>query len=395
MPSGVNYFFAQITVIWLALVAGAMGEPKIWTNVRGQKFEAEFIRLNGAGAIFKLANGRSFETPVIELAPQHRAVLQNARDSLDLAQAPETVNSTLRRPWPKFIRLDNPVHCKVISEDPKKGFYIYETQNYRFTSEAAINADVVSNFAVMFEATYKYAQSLPLALGSGRKRQGKLDVLLFTNMESYVRAGGPPGSGGCFVRGLVLVPMDSLGLKRTSTGFSLDRKRDNMVLVHELAHQLTPQAYFVPGSRGWFTEGLAEAMAITPYTWNYFNIDTHGTLEKNYVTANGTNSNGGRALGTRIKAPRLRHFFTMPYEQFAGTNANTHYGLALLVTHYFLHMEGGGKMHRISRFLEGMHAGAKGDEMLNPLLGGSTYEKLEADISAAWSKLGIQIQFGD
>lgn len=381
------------TLVSLALISIGSGDLTTWSNVRGQSFDAEFVRVNGADAIFTLANGRSFATPIVELAPQHRAILQKARDRLDLMQAPETVSSTFNRPWPREIRLDGPVSSKVVSEDPKTGRYIYETPNYRFTCESPITADVVSNFSVMFEATYKYAQSLPLSLGSGRKRQGKLDIFLFSSMTSYVRAGGPPGSGGCFYRGFVLVPMDSLGLTKSSTGFTLDRNRDNSVLVHELAHQLTPEAYFASGSRGWFTEGLAETMAITPYSWSYFSIDTNGSLEKDYATGNGRNGRGGRSLGTTINAPRLKHFFTMPYEQFSGSNANVHYGLALLVTHYFLHMEGGGKAHRITQFLRSLHAGASGDTALAQLLGGSSYETLENEITAAWAKKGVQIHF--
>jgi hypothetical protein len=382
-----------ITLVSNALLPLASGDLATWHNVRGQSFEAEFVRVHGADAVFTLANGRSFATPVVELAPQHRAVLQKARDRLDLMQAPETVSSTFSRPWPREIRLDGPVNSRVVSEDPKTGRYIYETPNYRFTCESPLTAEVISNFSVMFETTYRYAQSIPLSLGSGRKREGKLDIFLFASMSSYVKAGGPPGSGGCFFRGFVLVPMASLGLTKSSTGFTLDRKRDNSILVHELAHQLTPEAYFVPGARGWFTEGLAETMAVTPYSWNYFSIDTSGTLEKDYVTANGRAGNGGRALGTTIHAPRLKHFLTMPYEQFSGANANMHYGIALLVTHYFLQMEGDGKARKITQFLKSLHSGASGDAALAQLLGGDSYETLENKITTAWAKKGIQIQF--
>jgi hypothetical protein len=64
--------------------------------------------------------------------------------------------------------------------------------------------------------------------------------------------------------------MASLGLIEGGTGFSLNTKRHNNVLVHELVHQLTPDAYLAPGALGWFSEGLAEYMAITPYNWGYY-----------------------------------------------------------------------------------------------------------------------------
>ncbi len=84
----------------------------------------------------------------------------------------------------------------------------------------------------------------------------------------------------------------------------------------------------------------------------------------------------------------------MPYRQFSGGNGNFNYGLGLLITHYFLHMEGGGKAFRVTQFLKGLHAGQQGEAALTPLLGGGSYEKLEGEISAAWARMGVQIHFG-
>jgi hypothetical protein len=114
---------------------------------------------------------------------------------------------------------------------------------------------------------------------------------------------------------------------------------------------------------------------------------------KSHVTTRGSAAMPGRALGTSITAPRLRTLLLMPYPEFSGTNANLHYGLGLLVTHYFLHMADGGKATRITRFLKGLHAGAQGDPALQPLLATSSYEKLEADIAAAWARMGVTIYF--
>lgn len=58
-------------------------------------------------------------------------------------------------------------------------------------------------------------------------------------------------------------------------------------------------------------------------------------------------------------------------------------------------MEGGGNARRITEFLKGLHAGKYGEESLAPLLGGGSFEKLEAEISAEWAKKGVQIRFGN
>lgn len=387
-------------VIGALVVAGLSADARTWTNTLGRTFEAEFVRMDGANVIFTMPNGRAFSTPLAELSGADQTVLRTVKTAQPAQPAAASLAvaapSTFGRSWPREVRLDGPVTCKVVSEDAKNQRYVYESPGYRFTCDARVTDDALRNFSVMFEATRKYAQNLPLSLGgSGRERQGKLDILLFGSMDQYVKSGGPPSSSGCYVRGMVLVPMSSLGLKEGSTGYSLDTRQSNNVLIHELAHQLTPDAYLMPGPRGWFSEGLAEYLAITPYNWGYYQPDVYGNSVKAYVTGrSGVAGMGGRMLGENVKAPKLKDFMLMPYSQFSGQNANLNYGVGLLLTHYFFHMEGGGKASRITQFLKGLQAGNQGEASLAPLLGGGTYEKLEGEIAAAWARQGVQIRFG-
>jgi hypothetical protein len=366
---------------WLAAALTAAGRP--WTDRFGRTFEADLVRVDGANVILKQGD-RMFTTPLVDLSAADVARLQGGAPM----QAAEMTAANFGRPWPREVRLPGPVACKTVTEDAKAGKYVYESPGYRFTCDSRVTDDALRNFSVMFETTLQYAKAVPLGL-AGRERNGKLDVLLFGSMREYVRHGGPPNSAGCFTRGVVLVPMESLGLKEGGTGFSLDSRRDNKVLIHELVHQLTPTAYMRPGAVGWFSEGLAEWIAVTPYNWGYFSPDIHGNAVMAYVTGR-----GGRALGTTIRAPGLRGFFLMPYAEFSGADANFNYGLGLLLTHYFMHLEGGGKSIRLARFLKGMQAGQQGEAALAPLLGGGTYEKLEAEIAAAWARKGVEIHFG-
>ena len=364
-------------------------EARTWTTRQGRTFEAEFVRMDGNNVIFVLPNGRAFSSPISELGAQDQISLNGGQTS-----PKEFVSASFGNPWPKKVRLDEPSACKIISEDSDAQRYIYESPSYRFICDARVTSDALRNFSVMFEATRKYTESLPLSLGGDKGKDGKLNILLFGTPVNYYRAGGLPGSAGIYKQGVVMVPMDSLGLKEGNTGFSLDTTRRNFILIHELAHQLTPTAYFAPGSLGWFSEGLAEYIAITPYNWGYFSPDVYGNVVKSYVTTNGADGLPGRSLGVDILSPKIKTLFLMPYSQFAGNNANHHYGLGLLITHYFFHMEGGGKALRITEFLKGLHAGKQGENALLPLLGGGSYEKLEGEISAAWARRGVTIRFG-
>lgn len=377
---------------------GGLAEQRTWTNAQGRTFQAELVKVDGANAIFAFEGGRTFSTPVADLcAADQRTLLrlQSAAPASSPLPGGPPQQTNFGYPWPREIRVDGASQSKVVSEDAKTGRYVYESPHYRFTCDARLTSDVLRNFAMMFETTHKYATSVPLALQSGALRQGRMDVLLFESRNGYVQAGGPPGSAGCFIpaTGIVMVPMESLGLTRTSTGFSLDTTRQNKVLIHELAHQLTTRDYMRSSRNGWLVEGLAEYFASTPYSWGHFRPDPHGNTVLSYVTAYGEDGKWGRNLGKKLRAPRLKQFLLMDYSYFAGRNANFNYGFALLLTHYFLHMEGGGRSHRITEYLKGLRAGKTDAEALAPLLGGSTFEKLEAEFAEAWRRKGIEIEF--
>ena len=390
----------------LLLLLASCASARIWTDRHGRAFDGEYYKMDGDRVVLILANGRTFSIAVADLGAADRADLdRQLRTSMPIRQAgtvpapaparTAAPSSNFGRPWPREIRMDGASACKVIQEDAKSRRFIYESPGYRFTADARITDDALRNFAMMFETTRKFALHLPLSLG-GRQKNGRMDILLFGEMNDYIRAGGPPSSAGCFVPslGVVMVPMESIGLKKGGTGYSLDTRKKNLVLIHELAHQLTPHAYFAPGARGWFSEGLAEYLAATPYSWGYFAPDVHGNAVKAYVTGSGSDGTGGRGLGNQLRAPKLRHLFLMEYGEFSGANGVENYALGLLVTHYFFHMEGGGRGARMRAFLEGLQKGGSGEASLKPLLGGGTYEKLEAEIAAEWAKKGVMIRFG-
>jgi hypothetical protein len=375
-----------------ALWGRADAEVRAWTNTAGQTFQAELVRVDGANVIFAFNDGRTFSTPLSSLSASDQALVRQAA----AAQPAPVRPPNFGYPWPREIRVDGSSQSKVVSGDAKTGVYVYESPHYRFTCNVRLTSDVLRNFAMMFETTRKYVTTVPLGLDGGAVRHGKLDVQLFETMEAYVRGGGGPGTAACYItaRGVVLAPLESLGLLKTSTGFSLDMKRTNAVLIHELTHQLTPLAYMVATlGNGWFIEGMAEYIASSPYSWGYFRSDPHGNAVLAYVTAYGEDRKGGRVLGKKLRVPRLRQLMQMEYRHFAGANANLHYGAGLLLTHYFLHMEGGGKAMRITEYLKGLRAGRTGEAAIAPLLGGGSFEKLEADFAEAWRKKGLEIAF--
>ncbi len=379
-----------ISCCLVLLSISSVAEARIWTTSQGRRFEAELQKMEGARALFVTRSGKRFTTAILDLSQADQRFLRQKAGGVV-----EELRSNFGRPWPREASGARGQGCKVVSADKAKSVYIYESPGYRFYSDSRITEDALDGFALVFESTRAYLAALPISMMRGETVSKKSRVLLFGTAAGYMRSGGMPGSAGCYMprNRLVLIPMDSLGLIEGGTGFSRDMRRDDRVMVHELVHQLTPTAYYNHGAMGWFSEGLAEYVAATPYFNGTFRPDKHGNAVKEYVSGQGTKGMG-RNLGEVIRAPHLREFMLMDYARFSGREANTNYGLGLLLTHYFFHMEDGGNARRVTTFLEGLQAGKSGDEALEPLLGGGGFEKLEQEISAAWVKKGIEIRFG-
>ena len=150
--------------------------------------------------------------------------------------------------------------------------------------------------------------------------------------------------------------------------------------------------YYAPGARGWFSEGLAEYVAVTPYRSGIFMVSKTERAAKDYATEYGREGNGGRALGDEINAPELKSYMMQPYASFTG-NANFNYGLGLLITTYFFEMEGNGDRVAITAFLKALRDGKEGEEALESLQQGRSFDELAEDISKGWKSKGVKINF--
>jgi hypothetical protein len=281
-----------------------------------------------------------------------------------------------------------------VEEDAEKKRFIYESANYRYVCDVRLAKSVVKGFAVMFEATHLYCRSLPLAINGGKAGADKHQILLFEEFEDYVKAGGPPSSAGVFMsgKGVVMVPLTSLGVKPVGSSYMLDRDKSSKTLPHELVHQLTPEKYFEKGASGWFTEGLAEYVAVTPYRSGAFSVRGNQKDIFDYVTGFGSKDMGGRALGTKIRLPALKSYMLQDYSEFLA-QPQLNYGCGLLITTYFCHLDGEGDGKRIKGFLKALHDGAEGEKSLDLLLDGRSFDQLEEDIAKAWSRKGVDFTF--
>ncbi len=383
-----------IYLIWFSAICHA-AEIRFWTDVQNRKIEARMLGMEGEAVILELIDGRKIPYPLAKLSAADAEYVKS--QSAVTVGKPATETDTALNfdaPWPERIKFSEDPEIVVVEEDAKKKNFIYESANYRYTCDVRLAKSVVKSFAVMFEATHLFCRSLPLAIDGGDKTDGKHQILLFEKIEDYMKAGGLPQSAGVFIggKGLVMVPLDSLGVRSVGSRYVLDRDKSSKTLPHELTHQLTPDAYFRTAALGWFSEGLAEYVAVTPYRSGAFAVKNNYRDIIDYVTAYGDKNKGGRALGNEISLPSLKTFMLQSYSTFLE-QTQLNYGGSLLITYYFLQMDGEGDGKRIKEFLKGLRKGKSREEALTVLLDGQTFEELQEKIAKAWSRKGIDLTF--
>jgi SLA1 homology domain 1, SHD1 len=386
------------TLLLLPLFFGSThaAELRTWTDAQDRKIEAALLRVEDQSVILKLKDGREVPYPLAKLSEADRKHVEETRATSKEAPEGNEVGKTLNfsAAWPERIKFTEDPEINTVEEDAEKKRFIYESANYRYLCDVRLAKSVVKGFAVMFEATHLYCRSLPLAINGGDKKDGKHQILLFEKIEDYVKAGGPPGSAGVFIggRGVVMVPLDSLGVKPVGSSYMLDRDKSSKTLPHELTHQLTPGAYYQTGSMGWFSEGIAEYVAVTPYRAGSYAVRGNQKDIFDYATGYGSKDMGGRALGTKIELPALKSFMLQSYASFLE-QPQLSYGCGLLITTYFLHMDGAGDGKRIKAFLKALHEGKEGEAALAVLLDGRTFSQLEQELTKAWSRKGVDFTF--
>ena len=390
------YMMKLVTLLLGCLLMLAPCElgARMFTDVDGSKIDATITKVEkDTVSLLVKADGKVYDSRLSIFRPNDRKYIRDwvRRQELEAAY-------NFDDPWPTLINTDLDIEIEITEEDEQKKRFVYHSPNYEFICDVRLSKNVVKKFATLFEATREYCRMLPIATLKAHVpgAQFRNKILLFESKASYVRNGGPPSSAGVFIsrgrqgNGIVMVPLESLGLKKVGSGYMYDYKGENKVLPHELVHQLTDREYYRSGARGWFSEGLAEYVAVTPYRSGKFMVRSNLSAVKAYATEYGKKGKGGRALGDEIIAPSLKDYMLQPYSEFTA-NANFNYGLGLLITNYYFHMEE--DRSNITAFLRALKRGKQGEEALRVLLNGRSWDEMEEQITKAWRSRGVKITF--
>lgn len=383
-----------ILLLFLATTLPLPAEERSWTNSGGKTIIATLVEITEDKAVLQM-NGNNFEVPIASLSPDDQKFIKHWKKSAMVDSSKDgEIKPNWDSPWPRLVTVDIDQEIEVIKEDESAKEYIYASPHYEFICDVKLNTSVVKRFSLLFEATNQVCRELPLGMVKPF-REERHKIHLFETREAYISKGGPPDSAGVYIsrggEGDILIPLTSLGVKKVGSNYSVDYDKENTTLSHEIAHQLTDYEYFAAGSRGWFTEGLAEYIANSGYRSGKFSLADMQKLIAG-VTAFGEKGQGGRNLGDEFSAPDLQEFFMQSYDSFLS-NAQLSYGLSALLAYYYFHMDGDKDAANVKGFLKALKENKTPPELFEPLLDGRSWDEMEADITKAWRSRGVKISF--
>ena len=418
-----------ISILCLSFLSSTVS-ARIFTDISGKKFEANVVSISkDSVSLFSPGSTKIFTMPLAKLSAADRNYLaarskgspapprkekqtpakkvsnsSNTAKKTAAKSVTQVSSNSLKEKYrladnyltrlPDSVSISRNVTIRVVSEDKAKNRYVYHSPNYEFICDTKLSVTIVKQFSLLFEATREYCRKMPIssmrAHIPGRIKRNR--ILLFANQSNYFRSGGVPGSAGVYSprTNTVMIPLSSLGVKKVSNGYNFDYTKSNNTITHELVHQLTDFEYYQAGARGWFSEGIAEYCAATPYQSGQFSLTYNKRNFKEYVTASGIDGKSGWRLGTTINSHDLKFFMLQPYGSFVSDGPRN-YGLGLLITYYFMNMESDRK--NITAFMKALKNGEKGEQALEKLLNGRSFDELEKDISNAWKTAGVTINF--
>ncbi|MBX7209571.1 MAG: hypothetical protein K1X78_14740 [Verrucomicrobiaceae bacterium] len=308
----------------------------------------------------------------------------------------DPVEFPAEKSWPRLVALQGNPTVEIMQEDADADRFIYRSPHYEFQSDTRLGADVVREFARVFEATHMAVCKLPLDLRPAPENlRERFTARIFRSDQAYREAGGMEGSAGCYKRAekCVLVPLDSLGVKVLQGGRTImDRGgAANATLIHEITHQM--MNHWLPRLPVWYAEGAAEYMVVGDYLHGRFSFGQIESLLQQYLSRR-------RAPGGSLRVLPPGELMALEPADWSRTLAGDHnasrqnYISALLLTFYFHHLDGDGSGSGIVPYLRSIENGEpERDACRDHLVRGRTMDVLQSDMKAAYQSIRINISF--
>ena len=363
-----------------------------FTSMDGRTLEAELIAASESTVTIRRSfDNRTFTLELANLIPEDAAFVQAWAHRERVKEANPHVNkpgkSEIAR-WPRRLKPDN-YEITIVREDNDTETYIYQTPHFEFRSNVKLARKVVREFSQIFESTLLAVVELPLELNAELPRDELFLTQIFETDGQYIAAGGMPNSAGVYFRESrkIMVPLRHLGVKKTSSAFTIDERQEINVLAHEITHQVTHE--WLGKLPIWVSEGIAEYIEHVPYERGIFRFDHYEISE---------------VLGRESpRLVRLETLMNMDHEHWnqnlakSRRTAALNYHSAFVLFYYFCHFEldAANQPRSLYDYFRAVEAGKRSEETMGILLNGRSYEELEEAVQKAYRRANVKLMFSD
>jgi|GEM_PF-2350690 hypothetical protein len=291
------------------------------------------------------------------------------------------------KPWPGQLRNRTSLP-KIIASKADSAPFTYESLSFRFISDKKLDLNKVREFAKTAESVPAVVSRIPLPLlhmpvtADGKKPA----IYIFSDPESYARAGGSPQSAGYYSGRQKAVYLRASAFTEVKVGRTV---RYNL-LVHELTHLCNDGILgYVPP---WFSEGNAEyisAAFIPKGSYQFTSITDRIMLHAK------------RQLQKQkhIRAPELEKFLQLSSKDWRELTSTMEpneiyhlYCLSLMLVHHFYHRDPDGRTIA-KQYIEACQNRKKSSAPYPSLLTSKEAKALEKSLLAYWKPKGITINF--
>jgi len=373
-----RHFLLIATALTLLFAAGLQANPsRTWTNHEGRTITARLVDIDGDTVTIQRDDGQQFTVAVSSFSEADQRYVTQRRQQMELPLEPAR--------WPTTVQVRAP---QVTIVEEQGSSFIYRTEHFEFRSNVRLSRTLVAEFGRIFEATFETVQELPLGLDLQPPSEGFFITELFGTVQDYFDAGGRPGAAGIYQRGTrrIMIPLENLGVRRSSSGFTFDRYADSGTLIHEITHQVMHD--WLPRLPVWFVEGIAVYVQSVPYNNGTFNFQRHDPADQ-----------VRRRLGSRetdIPMVPLEKLFSMTFREWGeavdARSATVNYVSGFLLTYFFFHMDGDRDALRVRQYLRAIGSGTPEAEARALLLDGRSAAELQNEFVRGFNRRRMSVR---
>lgn len=393
---------------------------RTWTDARGNQTKAALRGFEAGLVILQTEAGKTIRVPIANFSADDQSfVVLHIAEIVDpsaavpvaatggktsesasmVVSAPATPlkpMTVLSKPsWPLTLTApDGLTNADYVERESKEGHHVYRSRRFQYILHASrqLNPALMKEVARVFEGTYELLSQSPWGV-QAQPVDGYFRAHLYDTMRAYHEAGGPVGSAGVYKREerVFLAPLDSLGLKPGTNGYVKDENYEVKTLVHEITHMMMHD--ILPLLPRWLIEGTAEFTETIPYKSGTFKHSDLAASVKKYnalrfssrIIRNGPPIESLRVMLTPPRKPSASGSRTSFVTQTSPVPQMAFYHASMLLTYYFMHIDGDGKGTRLLKFLDTVRA-----EQPAHAAFGAAFDKYHADMDEFLKKPDVK-----